>query len=191
MSSIAILQDRLPDETLGPKMSALTEKQRRFVWAYFLTGGEGAEAARQAGYSDTGEAAKVRACTLLQQDTILQAMHEVAWKSLRGLTLLATVKLERLLRKDDSPDQAKAIFGVLNRTGLGEKMLVEHHHTGSIELNHTDAALEALAYLKSMAVPREKLVEQFGHSGLERYERMLEERDAKRGMKVVEHDTES
>ena len=49
-------------------------------------------------------------------------------------------------------------------------------------------ALEALSYLKSMSVPREKLIEQFGHSGLVRYEKMLEERDAKRGMKVIEHE---
>jgi hypothetical protein len=37
-----------------------------------------------------------------------------------------------------------------------------------------------------MEVPREKLLERFGHWGLVRYERMLEERDAKRGMKVIE-----
>jgi hypothetical protein len=183
MSSIALLQEVLPPEELGPKMASLTLKQRNFVWAYLLNGGDGAAAARQGGYSDAGEACKVRASTLLQQDKVIQAFHEVAWKSMRGLSLLAVLKLEKVLKDDKSPDQLKAAFGVLNRTGFGERMQVEHHHSGTIELSHTDAALEALAYLRSMAVPREKLVEQFGHSGLARYEKMLEEKDRK--MKVI------
>jgi phage terminase small subunit len=170
-------------------MQALTGKQQKFVWAYLLTGGEGAEAARQAGYSDSGEAAKVRACTLLQHDKVLEAIHEIAWKSMRGLSLLATMKVEKILRKDDGPDQLKAAFGVLNRVGISEKLQVSHQHHHVHELSHTDAALEALAYLISMRVPEEKLIEQFGHSGLARYRKMLEERDARSAMKVIEHES--
>jgi terminase small subunit-like protein len=167
-------------------MLALTEKQRRFVWAYLLNGGQGEAAAVAAGYSNASRAAAVRACTMLQQDGILKAMHEVAWKSMRGLSLVAVLETEKVLRTGVAADRLKAAFGILNRTGFGEKTSVEVHHTGSIDLNHTDSALEALAYLKSLDVPREKLVEQFGHSGLARYERMLEEREAKRSMKVID-----
>jgi hypothetical protein len=178
---------KLPSpDALGPKMLACRERERLFVWAYVLNGGNGAAAARAAGYSDSGEAAKVRAHDLLHRERVLDAIHEVSWKSLRGLAGLATLKARRILEADRHPDQAKIIAGVWSRAGFAEKTAHEVHHSGSIELNHTDAALEALAYLQSMSVPEEKLVEQFGHSGLARYRRMLEERDAKRGMKVID-----
>jgi hypothetical protein len=92
-------------------------------------------------------------------------------------------KLQQLISKDGNPDQLKAVLAVLNRVGMSEKTVVEHHHSGSVELNHTDAALDSLAFLKSMDVPREKLIQQFGYSGLDRYERML----AERANKVIEH----
>ena len=105
---------------------------------------------------------------------------------LGSVAVPAVRALEALIEKPDHPDHFKAVTAVLSRIGFGEKVLVDHRHSGTIELNHTDAALEALAYLRSMAVPREKLVEQFGHSGLARYEKMLQERDSK--MKVIEHE---
>lgn len=175
----------VPAEVLGPKMQALSEMRRRFVWAYLITGGQGAEAARMAGYS--GDRAKVTACEFLQRDDILQAMHETAWKSMRGLSLVATMKLEKIVLQDGHPDQLKAITAVLSRTGFAERTAVDVHHSGTVELSHTDAAVENLAYLQSMQVPEEMLIQQFGHSGLARYRRMLEERDAKKGMKVIEH----
>lgn len=177
-----------PVSDFGPKMLLCNERERKFVWNYVLNGGNGADAARAAGYSDAAEACKVRAHEALHRDRVLDAMHELAWKTLRGLSLVATLKAKKILEEDRHPDQAKMIGMVWSRTGFAEKTATEIHHTGSIELSHTDAALEALAYLRSMQVPREKLVEQFGHSGLARYEKMLEERDAKRGMKVIEHD---
>lgn len=176
-----------PDDLeLGPKMGACSLMERKFVWAYLQNGGNGRQAALTAGYSDVKEGAKVRGSELLHRDRVIQALHEVAWKSMRGLSLVAVLQTENILRHGSPADRLKAAFGILNRTGFGERMQVEHHHTGSIEVSHTDAALEALTYLKSMDVPREKLIEQFGHSGLTRYERMLEERDAKRGVKLIE-----
>jgi hypothetical protein len=173
-----------PAEDFGPKMLACTERERRFIWAYVLNGGKGADAARQAGYSDTKDACKVRAHELLHKERVLEAVHEVGWRTLRGLSLLATLKAKQILERQEHPELAKMIGMVWSRTGFAEKTSHEVHHSGTIELSHTDAALEALAYLRSMAVPREKLVEQFGHSGLARYEKMLEERDSK--MKVIE-----
>jgi hypothetical protein len=175
-----------PTAELGPKMQALTVREQAFVWHLVCNGGNGADAARAAGYSDTGEAAKVRAHALRQKVDVRAAMHECAWGLLGGLAVPAARALEALVEKPDHPDHFKAVTAVLSRIGFHEKSQVDHHHTGSIDLNHTDAALEALTYLKSMDVPREKLVEQFGHSGLARYERMLEEREAKRGMKVID-----
>jgi hypothetical protein len=118
----------------------------------------------------------VRAHELLRQDAVLDALREQAGKNLKHLSALAIHKLEQIVMKDGSPDQLKAVLAVLNRTGFDEKTTVQHVHTGTVELNHTDAALESLAFLKSMDVPREKLIEQFGYSGLARYEAMLTER---------------
>ena len=167
-------------------MSELNERERAFVWHTVCNGGNGRQAAIAAGYSDQGEAAKVRAHALRAKDSIRAAMHECAWGLLGSLAIPAVRSLEALIEKPDHPDHFKAVTAVLSRIGFGEKVQINHHHSGSIDVSHTDAALEALSYLKSMAVPREKLVEQFGHSGLARYEKMLEERDAKRGMKVIE-----
>lgn len=174
-----------PDE-LGPKMAALPERERKFVWAYLLSGGKGhgAEAARMAGYSDAGEGAKVRACLLLQRDRVLEAMHEVAWKSGRGLGLLAWIKLRRLVEKEDHPDHVKGLAMALART-FPEKTISEVNIHGEVSVNHTDAALEQLRILKGLGVPREKLLEAFGHSGLGRYEKMLAELDV-RSPKLIE-----
>jgi hypothetical protein len=55
--------------------------------AYVATSGKGAEAARIAGYSDTGDAAEVRAHELLSRERVLAAFHEAAVKNLRGLNI--------------------------------------------------------------------------------------------------------
>jgi len=167
-------------------MAALLPRERAFVWFMVCNGGIGYKAAIAAGYSNASEAAKVRAFELRQKPAIIEAIHECGWRNLGSLGLTAISALETLVLKPDHPDHFKAVTAVLSRIGFGEKVLVDHRHSGTIELSHTDAALEALAYLRSMAVPRDKLVEQFGHSGLARYEKMLLERDSK--MKVIEHE---
>lgn len=182
----------LPDlpsrEGWPPALAALaTDKVRKFAWAYLFNGGQAAEAARWAGYSNVAEGAKVRACELLQREDVHAALRELSTKYLFSLAPKAIVRLGELLDRPEHPKHFNAIALTMQSTYFPDQHRVEHHHTGSIELSHTDAALEALSYLKSMSVPREKLVEQFGHSGLARYEKMLDERDAKRGMKTIEH----
>lgn len=173
-----------PTDTLGPKMAACSERERKFVWAYLLNGGNQRQAAIAAGFSNASGACDVRGHELMQRDRVLEAMHEVSWKTMRGLSLVAVLQTERILKEGTDADRLKAAFGVLNRTGFGEATVVQHNHTGSIELNHTDAALEALTYMRSLNVPRETLEQQFGKSGLSRYERMLEERNSR--VKTIE-----
>lgn len=172
----------------GPKMQALNERERRFVWAYLLnamTDGKenGAQAARDAGYSDVKEGAKVRACQALQRDDVLDAMQEVAARQLRGLAIPAVVALSRLLDKPDHAEHRKAAEMVLNRVGMAERIAVDVNHSGEVTVNHTDQALADLERLIELQVPRAKLEEIFGFSGLTRYERML----AARRPKVIEH----
>jgi hypothetical protein len=171
----------------GPKMQALRERERKFVWAYLLnsmTDGKenGAQSARDAGYSDVKEGAKVRAHGLLHRDDVLDAMQEVAGRELRGLAIPAVAALGKLLAKPEHGEHRKAIEMVLERVAP-VRAQVDVNVSGEVTVNHTDAALENLRSMLELGVPREKLVGIFGYSGLSRYEKML----AERGPKVIEH----
>lgn len=175
----------------GPKMQALRERERRFVWAYLmnsLTDGRenGAQAARDAGYSDASEGAKVRAHGLLHRDEVLDALQEVAARELRGLAVPAVMALSRLLHKSDHFEHRKSIEMVLNRVGMGERTQIDVNVTGEVTVNHTDAAIDDLRRLIELGASDEKLVEVFGYSGLERYRKMLAEQE-RRAPKVIEH----
>lgn len=156
------------------------ERRRKFVWAYvFGTSCNGAAAARFAGYSDVHEGAKVRAHGLLQRDDVQDAIKALTTKYLFSLAPKAAIRLEALLDNDKHPQHAKAIDMALSRSGHGDKSTVDVNVSGSVTVNHTDAAIDDLRKLKALGVSREKLVETFGHSGLDRYERMLAVADAK------------
>jgi hypothetical protein len=175
----------------GPKMLALRERERRFVWAYLMNalydGKEnGAQAARDAGYSDVKEGAKVRAHGLLHREDVLEAMTEVSGRELRGLAIPAVVALSKLIAKPDHADHRKSIEMVLNRVGHSERTAVDVNVSGSVTMNHTAAALEDLRIMRDMGAPREKLLEAFGFSGLPRLEKMLAEIERRAGGSVIE-----
>lgn len=179
----------------GPKMAALRDRERRFVWAYLINAlndgvENGAQAARDAGYSDAKEGAKVRAHELLHRDDVLEAMSETAGRELRGLALPAVLALSKLLSKPTHADHRKAIEMVLNRVGHAERTAVDVNVSGHVTVNHTDEAIEQLKVLRDLGVPREKLLETFGFSGLARYEKMLEEVERRRP-KVIEGTVEA
>lgn len=168
----------------GPKVQALRDRERRFVWAYLLNsmtevGANGAQSARDAGYSDVADGAKVRAHHLLHRADVQDAIQELAARELRGLALPALAALGSILKKPEHPDRQKVALSILSRIGLSEQSAVNLNVSGEISVNHTDATLDALEYMQGLCVPREKLIEKFGYSGLERYERMLEERRRK------------
>lgn len=168
----------------GPKVQALRGRERRFVWAYLLNsmtdiGTNGAQSARDAGYSDVKEGAKVRASELLHRSDVQDAIQELAARELRGLALPALAALGQILRKPDHPDRQKVALSVLSRLGMGETSGVNLNVSGEVQVNHTDAAIADLRRLKALGVPREKLLETFGFSGLDRYEKMLAAADAK------------
>jgi hypothetical protein len=86
---------------------------------------------------------------------------------------------KRLLLNTDHPDHQKTVVSLLSRLGYGEKASVDVNVSGEVVVNHTDAAVEDLQRLKSLGVPREQLLETFGYSGLDRYEKLLAERQPK------------
>lgn len=173
---------------LGPKMQACSEKERRFVWFYITDDEQNAtEAARKAGYLDTDTGAiRVRGHALMHRERVLAAIEEVGRKAFRGLLIPAVRATRKLIEAEKHPDHAKTVSSTLARLGITERTGVDVNVTGEVQHNHTDSALTDLRTLMALQVPREKLVEVFGFSGLSRYEAMLAEQDA-RAPKAIEH----
>lgn len=158
-------------------MQALPERERKFVWFYVTNEGSpnGAQAARDAGYSDVAEGCKVRAHMLLHRERVLAALEEVGKRAFRGLLGPAVKAAAQLIQNDRHVDHSKAVFTTLARLGLGEKSTVDVNVGGEVTVNHTDSALNDLRTLIGLGVAEEKLVEIFGFSGLSRYRKMLAE----------------
>jgi hypothetical protein len=114
------------------------------------------------------------------------AIEEVCRTEFRGLVPLTIAAAKRVLEDPQHDDHVKMIISLLSRLGYGEKASVDVNVTGEIAVDHTTAAMEDLRRLKEIGVPRAKLIDFFGFSGLEMYEQMLAERDA-RAPKVIEH----
>lgn len=175
---------------LGPKMLALTERERRFVWAFLENGGKDATAAaRVAGYSDPGlhsAAIRVRGHEVRYRPRVIEAMREVAHRHFQGLFVRAVSVVEEVLENKRHPGRLTTAFSVLSRLGLGERSALDVNVGGEVTVNHTDEALEHLRMLRALDVPRAKLEEIFGFSGLQRYERMLAELERKAAPKLIE-----
>lgn len=119
------------EENLGPKMLALSDDRwRRFAWLMACGQTNGAQAARDAGYSDHLDAAKVRAHHLMQRRDILEAIQEASGKVLIGLGPLAIKAAKAILSDPESRHHGRMIETVLDRTGFfaksEHKVTVEH-----------------------------------------------------------------
>jgi hypothetical protein len=176
-------------DDLGPKMLELNARERAFVCAYLANAGNAKQAAITAGYSDSGDGAKVTAHHLLHRPKILDALDEVGKKTFRGLLAPCLAAAQAILQRPDHPDHSKMVIAVLSRLGYHERSAVDVNISGSVELNHTDAALEDLRQMIALGIPESKLEEIFGFSGLGRYKRMLAEQDRKAG-RLIEDSSE-
>lgn len=182
MSAIVPLMP--PVQELPPAMQALrADRERAFVWLYMFNGANGSKAAREAGYSDVKEGAKVRAHGLLHRADIQEALRELTGKYLFSLAPVATIRLGALLKSKNERVALKAVDMTLSRTGFAERTALDVNVSGEVTVDHTDAAVADLRRLRELGLPREKLVETFGYSGLARYEKLLEAADK---AKVVE-----
>lgn len=109
------------DHEYGPAMSALSERQRRFVLAMLdIPGCTPTRAAREAGYSDVSEACKVRGHYAAHNPRVQAALREEASKRLNSLTVIAAnVMMDVMLDEGTSTkDKLKAASAVLDRTGF-------------------------------------------------------------------------
>lgn len=177
------------DLELGPKMRACGERERKFVWFYVTGDGNASQAARDAGYADPGPASgsiRVQASVLMHRDRVLEAIEEVGRKAFRGLLAPAIKATAALINNPVHPDHARTLQSTLSRLGISERTAVDVNHSGEVSVNHTDDALETLRTLRALAVPREKLIETFGLSGLARYEKMLADAERRAAPKLIE-----
>src|SRR5215510_6940946 len=149
-------------DDFGPKMLALTERQRRFCWAYLtqLMANAGdvsaAEAARDAGYSDTGGACKVRASQLMHDERIIEALDELAQREMRGLALPALMALKRIMENPQHDDHFKGVMSVLNRVGMSER--TEQHLTVTHQVDTKDVEALVRRLAQELSIDPRKLL---------------------------------
>jgi hypothetical protein len=176
-----------------PALKALSSDRRRlFVLNHVFGADEDnhAEAARKAGYGkpDSSPLTMTKmARNLLVDPAIQAAVLEVGRRYLTSLVGKALRTCDEIMsdKTARNADRLRAAGAILDRTfGTTStvQMQVDHFHH---DIDHTKAAVDALRYLKGLKVPHEVLVEQFGHSGLARYERALSIEDEKSG-KLIE-----
>lgn len=122
----------LPDEDhAGPAMKRLNERQRRFVCALSVFGGDQSRAYAWAGYDNkSNNARRVNASKLANSDDVREAIREEAWRRLDYSSILAVSTMVELA-SPTNPDKAvrlKAADMLSKRTGFHEKseMLVVH-----------------------------------------------------------------
>lgn len=163
---------------LGPKMQACTKREREFVFNFVRNGGNGTKAVRDApSLTSHPGTSRVTAHNYLHRERVLDAIDEVGRQAFRGLLVPAITAMRLMIENRNHPDHARAVTTVLSRLGLGERAAVDVNVAGSVEVNHTQAAIEQLRALRDLGVPQEKLVDIFGFSGLSRYQKMLDELD--------------
>jgi phage terminase small subunit len=133
----------------GPAMSALNERQRKFVIAMLeIPGCSYARAAREAGYSDVADGAKVRGHHAAHNPAVQLAIREEAGKRLNSLSVVAaTVMMDIMLDEAGDPKtKLKAAAAVLDRTGFAaaQNINVNKHVTD-------DSGAAIMARIKQLA----------------------------------------
>jgi hypothetical protein len=168
----------------GPCMKALaSDRHRAFVCAlYEVPRGQGANvmAAKMAGFGTSTTGARswtAIGCRLAHDEKILMAIHEEDQRRIRSSAPRAIRALTNLVEDPEHKDHARAVAMILDRVHPAETRhtVAVHHH-----VDHDAEAVNQLRMLKSLDVPRAKLEEMFGFSGLSHYERLLELGDQKK-----------
>lgn len=119
----------------GPRMLALTEKQRGYVRAMASAPfARSSEWARRAGYSDSSKGAKVAAFRLRHDPKIEAAVLEYAGQLLhQNGAILAVSTMMEIARNKGHPKRLAAAEAIADRIGLHRlsehKIVVEHQST--------------------------------------------------------------
>lgn len=112
----------------GPAMSSLTPLQQRFVEGYVSSPmRSNLKILEDAGYKGSYEGCKKMVQRLLKNPVILDAIREASSVKLKAMTPKAVDAIEHVIEDPNHRDHVKAIFGVLDRTGL--HAVAETHST--------------------------------------------------------------
>jgi phage terminase small subunit len=118
-------------DNFGPYMQAISPKHRAFVLAYCTNGCDGTNAARDAGYADTGGHAnagiRVLAHRLLKNPRILAAIREVTIAMTQANLPVYQQTLEKVAANPQSKDQVKALLALMDRGGMNVVSQSEHN----------------------------------------------------------------
>jgi hypothetical protein len=175
----------------GPKMLALpSDRHRAFVRSlYDVKPGFGfaVKAAKLSGWgceTSSPQSMATIASRLMHDERVLEAIREEDEKHIRSSAPRAIAALSRLIETPSAKDHVRGIGIVLDRVHPAQThhQVDVHHHT----IDHTVEAVAQLRMLKGLDVPRSKLEEVFGFSGLARYERLLDLDDAKKSPRLIE-----
>jgi hypothetical protein len=177
---------------MSPEMRALpNDKWRNFV-IHYLTGpaghGSRARAAELAGLVRDPKYAARRGYTIYHDPRVIAAIAVESKKYIRSHAPDAAKALMNMIHDPAHKDHARAVSMLLNRVDP-EVQLTDMRVTHTI-VDPDVEALEELRALRALNTPREKLLELYGHNGLERVER-LEAADKVRladAAKVIETD---
>lgn len=131
------------DDSMGPAMRALTEKQQAFVTAFLLAGdGNATAAARAAGYADT-QGLKVTAFRLMRDDKVQSALVEEGQKFVTSALPIAARGLVEMAKNPGHRDHYRACDRILQQAGLVATIKHKHEHQHSSE--------EMIARIKTLA----------------------------------------
>jgi hypothetical protein len=132
----------------GPKMAALTEKQRNFVIAMidhrFATG---AALAQLAGYAGNDAALRVKGCQSRQDHRILDACAEEMESRMPGCGAMSMAALKKIVEDPLHKDHFKAVVALADRSGYSPVARQE------IKVTHKDMTGDAMiARIKELAL---------------------------------------
>jgi hypothetical protein len=173
---------------LGPAMRALpNDRWREFVYCLVTQKpGHGmfTRAARKAGFgreSTPTNLAKI-AWKISRDDRTIAAIAEETKKVIRAGAPEASNALLNLIRNPEHRDHGRAVAMLLDRV---DPVTSLHN----IEVTHRvvdpdQEALEELRALRQLGTAREKLIELFGHNGLDRIETLDAADTARRAMEA-------
>jgi hypothetical protein len=188
MSLPEIIEDT---SELGPAMAVLTPRERRFVVELFMPGMTAAAAAQIAGFGNADGSSKREtlariARRKMTKPHIVAAIAEEQRHVVRALAPSAVRALREILGNRAHKDRLKAARTVFART---DPEHVDHYHQHDVRVtavDHEAETLKALKWMLQAGVPRSKLLEHFGYSGLGRYEKMLAEQELRDRPRLIE-----
>ena len=111
-----------PEEIMGEAMLALSGKQRRFVCALTVAGGNYSRAYIWAGYDTTNRSSTAAAASrLANSEKVVAAIREETLRLINSSTLYASNRLLQIAAGQDDKLALQACLALMNRTGFHEK----------------------------------------------------------------------